>query len=67
MLPASTVTYDENNCYSCIDLCYATTNIVDRIITCRVDEEIDHNSDRLPITIRLNMMTQNQPPRKVRN
>jgi hypothetical protein len=67
MLPAGTVTYDENNCQSCIDLYYATTNMVDRIITCGVDKEMDHNSDHLPITIRLDMIIQNQPPRKVRN
>jgi hypothetical protein len=67
MLPTGTVTYDKNNCQSCIDLGYATTDIVDRIITYRVDKEIDYNSDHLPITIRLDMMTQEQPPRKVRN
>jgi hypothetical protein len=67
MLPTGTVTYDENNYQSCIDLCYATINMVDRIITCGVDKEMDHNSDHLPITIRLDMMAREQSPRKVRN
>lgn len=66
-LPTGTVTYDEKNHQSCIDLCYATPDIVNRIISSGIDNTMDHNSDHLPITTRLDITVRNQPPRTVRN
>jgi YD repeat-containing protein len=57
LLPANTVTYDDKNTQSCIDLCYGTQDLVDRMIKCGVDYEIDHNSDHLPITTILDLQT----------
>ena len=42
---------------SCIDLVYATPGIVSRIIECRVDRELDHHSDHLPISTLLDFQT----------
>ena len=50
LLPTGTITYDDKNAQSCIDLCYGTQDLVDRVITCNVDPSMDHNSDHLPIT-----------------
>jgi exonuclease III len=55
LLPAGTVTYDDKNAQSCIDLCYGTQDLVDRVITCSTDPNIDHNSDHLPITTILDL------------
>ncbi|PQE23329.1 reverse transcriptase protein [Rutstroemia sp. NJR-2017a BBW] len=57
LLPAGTITYDDKNAQSCIDLCYGTQDIVDRIIICNTDPSIDHNSDHLPITTILDLRT----------
>ena len=45
-----TITFDDRNCTSSIDLCFATKYLVDQIIRSGVDIGIDHNSDHLPIT-----------------
>lgn len=55
LLPSATVTYDDKNTQSCIDLCYGTQNIADRVIKCSVDYDMDHNSDHLPITTILDL------------
>jgi ribonuclease HI/exonuclease III len=55
LLPADTVTYDDKNAQTCIDLCYGTQDLIDRVIKCGVDHEMDHNSDHLPITTILDL------------
>jgi hypothetical protein len=60
-LPAGTITYDDKNAQSCIDLCYGTQDLVDRVITCSADPSMDHNSDRLPITTRLDLRIMQRP------
>jgi exonuclease III len=57
LLPADTVTYDDQNAQSCIDLCYGTQDLVDRVVKCGVDQGMDHNSDHLPITTILDLRT----------
>jgi hypothetical protein len=57
LLPADTVTYDDKNGQSCIDLCYGTQDLVDRVVKCGVDYEMDHNSDHLPIITILDLRT----------
>src|SRR5690242_9529663 len=61
LLPAGTITYDDKNAVSCIDLCYGTQDLVDRVITCNTDASMDHNSDHLPITTTLDLRTMQRP------
>jgi len=61
LLPAGTVTYDDKNAQTCIDLCYGTQGLVDRIITCNTDPNMDHNSDHLPITTALDLRIIQRP------
>ena len=55
LLPTGTIIYDDKNAQSCIDLCYGTQDLVNRVITYSVDPSMDHNSDYLPITTRLDL------------
>jgi hypothetical protein len=57
LLPADTVTYDNKDAQSCIDLCYGTQDLANRVVKCGVDDEMDHNSDHLPITTILDLRT----------
>ena len=61
LLPTGTITYDDKNAQSCIDLCYGTQDLVNRVITCSVDPSMDHNSDHLPITTRLDLRIVQRP------
>ena len=66
-LAPGTVTYEDSNSTSCIDLCFVTENLVDRTIKSRVDEEIDHHSDHLPITTILDLRGAPAQPNPTRN
>ncbi len=61
-LPLGITTFDARNQTSCIDLCYATLDIVDRIIRSGTDNEMDHNSDHLPITTILDVRAPTRTP-----
>jgi hypothetical protein len=67
LLPADTITYDDKNAQSCIDLCYGTQDVVDRVIRCGVDLRMDHNSDHLPITTLLDFRTIQRPQADARD
>lgn len=54
-LPKGTITYNDKNTQSCIDLCYSIESIIERIIKCWVDIDVDHNSDHLPINTILDL------------
>lgn len=56
-LPRGTITREEGESSSCIDLVFATPDIVSRIIECRVSRELDHHSDHLPISTLLDLQT----------
>jgi Endonuclease-reverse transcriptase len=56
-LPKGTITREEGESASCIDLVYATPEILSRIIECQVDRELDHHSDHLPISTLLDFQT----------
>jgi hypothetical protein len=56
-LPKGTVTREEGESSSCIDLVYATPEIASRIIECRVDRELDHHSGHLPISTLIDLQT----------
>lgn len=61
LLPTGTITYDDENAQSCIDFCYGTQDLVDRLITCNTDPSIGHNSDNLPITTTLDLRIIQRP------
>ncbi|XMA13648.1 hypothetical protein WAI453_006439 [Rhynchosporium graminicola] len=67
LLPADTVTYDDKNAQSCIDLCYGTQDLVGRVVKCGVDHEMDHNSDHLPITTILDLRTVQRQQAEIRD
>ncbi|KAJ3454759.1 hypothetical protein MRS44_013359 [Fusarium solani] len=48
-LAPGTITYEESNRQTTIDLCLVTLGLVDRVIRCEVDRDLDHDSDHLPI------------------
>lgn len=56
-LPKGAITREEGGSSSCIYLVYATPEIISRIIECRVDRELDHHSDHLPISTILDLQT----------
>jgi hypothetical protein len=67
LLPASTVTFDDRTAQTCIDLCYGTQEIVDRVMRCGVDHKMDHNSDHFPITIDLDLRSGQLPRPEARD
>ena len=54
LLPG-TITYEEGEKKSTIDLCLLTMGLIDRVIKCQVDRELDHDSDHLPIVTVMDM------------
>uniref|UniRef100_A0A8H7K1V6 Reverse transcriptase domain-containing protein n=1 Tax=Bionectria ochroleuca TaxID=29856 RepID=A0A8H7K1V6_BIOOC len=54
-LQPGTITYEEGERKSTIDLCLVTFGLVDRLIRSEVDREIDHGSDHLPIVTELDV------------
>lgn len=54
-LRAGTITYEEGDHRTTIDLCLVTVGLVDRMIRCEVDHNIDHDSDHLPIATSLHL------------
>lgn len=65
-LQPGTITYEEGDHRSTIDLCWVTLGLVDRVTRSEVDRELDHDSDHLPISISLDlsvMLSENKPRR----
>jgi hypothetical protein len=54
-LPPGTITFEEANWRSTIDLCLVTVGLVDRVISSEVDRDLDHDSDHLPISTVLDL------------
>jgi ribonuclease HI len=63
-LPKGTTTREEGGLSSCIDLVYASPYIVSRIIQSRVDRELDHHSDHLPISTIIGLEIPDAPVRE---
>jgi hypothetical protein len=65
-LSPGTTTYEEGRSQSTIDLCLATTGLIDRVIRSEVDRSLDHDSDHLPISTTLDLTLQRleKKPRK---
>ena len=57
MLEPGTITYEEGDGRTTIDLCWTTLGMVDRVISSRVHRDLDHDSDHLPISIVLDVRT----------
>ncbi|GKT39838.1 Rpb7-binding protein seb1 [Colletotrichum spaethianum] len=66
-LQPGTVTYEEGNRRTTIDLCLVTVGLVDRIIRCEVDHDINHDSDHLPIVTSLHLAVAELHLEKKRN
>lgn len=54
-LPAGTVTYEEGESRTTIDLCLTTIGLTDKIIRCEIDDKAKHDSDHLPIVTSFNL------------
>ena len=54
MLAPGSITYEEGQKQSTIDLCLVTPGMVDRVIRCKVDRGLNHDSDHLPIVTIVN-------------
>lgn len=66
-LPVGTITFEEADRRSTIDLSLTTIGLVDRLIRCGVDEEIKHDSDHLPIVTSLDLaITQLRPKSRLK-
>ena len=65
-LAPGTVTYRERQLRSSIDLCFVTAGLVERVIRSEVEDELDHDSDHLPISTILDVAAPsvNVAPRK---
>lgn len=65
-LAPGTITYRERQLRSSIYLCFVTAGLVERVIKSEVDEELDHDSDHLPISTILDISapTAEVAPRK---
>ena len=61
-LPTGTITYMEADRQSTIDLSLTTIGLADRLIKCEIDEDVNHDSDHLPIVTSLDLtITRLQP------
>ncbi|OAQ61321.1 reverse transcriptase [Purpureocillium lilacinum] len=66
-LPEGTITFEEANRRSTIDLSLTTIGLVDRLIRCEIDESINHDSDHLPIVTSLDLtVLQLQPKTRLK-
>ncbi|KAG6979043.1 RNA-directed DNA polymerase from mobile element jockey [Fusarium oxysporum f. sp. conglutinans] len=56
-LAPGTITYEERGGRTTIDLCLTTAGLMDRLIQCEIETDMDHDSDHLPITTSLDLNT----------
>lgn len=56
-LSPGTVTYEEGDAQTTIDLCWLSVGLLDRLITSQVDKELDYDSDHLPIKTIIDLRT----------
>jgi hypothetical protein len=66
-LKPGTITYEEGQGKSTIDLCWMTLGLVDRVIRSEVDRDLDHDSDHLPISTLLDLRILQGEPKPRRN
>jgi hypothetical protein len=58
ILPVSTVTFEEANWRSTINLCLVTIGLVDRVISSEITQDLNYDSDHLLISTTLDITTQ---------
>ena len=65
-LTPGAITYRERQSRSSIDICFVIGGLVERVIRSEVDEELDHDSDHLPISTLLDVSVPSaiEAPRK---
>ena len=66
-LSPGTVTYEEGNASTTIDLCWVSAGLLDRLITSQVDRTLDHDSDHLPISTILDLRVKHKSTKPVRS
>lgn len=66
-LHEGSITYEECNAQSTIDLCWITIGLLDRLVKSIVDRELDHDSDHFPITTVLDMNIKHKDVKPKRN
>jgi ribonuclease HI len=54
-LAPGTITYEERDGRTTIDLCLTTAGLMDRLIQCEIETDMDYDSDYLPITTSLDL------------
>lgn len=57
-LPPGTVTYEEGQAQSIIDLCLVTSGLIDKVTKSEVDRSLDHDLDHLLISTTLDLAVQ---------
>ena len=61
-----TVTYEEGDARTTIDLCWLSVGLLDRLIASQVDTDLDHDSDHLPIKTILDLRIKHQSAKPAR-
>ena len=66
VLPEGTVTWRRRNgsASSTIDLVFVSLDLVDSVLICGAHEELDHQSDHLPIATEVNIEWEPSPPKE---
>jgi len=65
-LPRGTITRDYQGSQTTIDLVFTTDGIMNRLIRCGIDEEMENSSDHLPIQTIIDLRACEEPARKPR-
>ena len=66
-LSPGTVTCEEGNACTTIDLCWVSAGLLDRLITSQVDRTLDYDSDHLPISTILDLRVKQKSTKPVRS
>jgi ribonuclease HI len=61
-----TTTHRWNGGESTIDLAFASEEVASRVVSCKVDNRLDHDSDHLPVAVVIEWNWQNEPPERKR-
>jgi len=61
LLPFNTITYRVKDTKSAIDLVMGNTTAAGHVVSCKITDEFDHNSDHLPIVTTLSFSTSETP------
>ncbi len=65
-LPRGTITRDYQESQTTIDLIFTTDGIMNRLIRCKINEEMENSSDHLPVQTIIDLRACEEPARKPR-